>query len=102
MQCYAGDTESPHDPGPVYSALHKLFKLPADHQDSKPHRSLQSTERQTKLAASLSSSSHDQRLLVVPTKHLCAWLAEHREVLLKLLSEGQAHSASQLSDGKHK
>lgn len=82
----AGGPHTSEDPTAVRSALQKLLKLPAVHPNTG------STDPTVEEAL---NSSQEKITLVVPTQHVFAWIGKHREVLQKLLSEGQAFSASQ-------
>ncbi|KAL3157439.1 hypothetical protein ABBQ32_011909 [Trebouxia sp. C0010 RCD-2024] len=77
------------DPTAVRSALQKLLNLPAPHLGS----------GSTGLAAEGSPGSFQEKIvLVIPTQHLFAWIDKHKEVLQKLLSEGEAFAASHRSN----
>ena len=83
---FAGGLHTSEDPIAVRSALQKLLKLPA----VQPNTDSTDPTVQEPL-----NSSQEKISLVVPTQHVFAWIGKHREVLQKLLSEGQAFSASQ-------
>ena len=85
----AGGPHTSEDPTAVRSALQKLLKLPAVHANTAATDSKQPTVDEAL------NSSQERIILIVPTQHLFAWIGKHREVLLKLLSDGQAFSASQ-------
>lgn len=43
------------------------------------------------------NGSQGKVMLVVPMQHIFSWIGKHREVLQKLLSDGEAFAASQLA-----
>lgn len=86
--CPAGGSHISEDPTAVRSALQKLLNLPAPHLGS----------GSTGLSAEGSPGSFQEKIvLVIPTQHLFAWIDKHKEVLQKLLSEGEAFAASHRS-----
>ncbi|KAL3159478.1 hypothetical protein ABBQ38_009900 [Trebouxia sp. C0009 RCD-2024] len=83
-----GGSHISEDPTAVRSALQKLLNLPAPHLGS----------GSTGLSAEGSPGSFQEKIvLVIPTQHLFAWIDKHKEVLQKLLSEGEAFAASHRS-----
>ena len=81
----AGGPHTSEDPAAVHSALQKLLKFSAMQPNT------DSTDPTVDEAL---HSSQEKIDLVVPTQHLFAWIGKHKEVLQKLLSEGQVVSAS--------
>ena len=74
--------------------MHKLLKLPAE-----DHKACQPSGVSAEMSAAVNSSSQDKFMLVVPAKHMFGWLSEHKEVLQKLLSDGQAAETLQMPSG---
>lgn len=69
------------------SALQKLLELPAMNPK---------TVSTDVSAVEASSTSQGKVLLVVPMQQVFSWIGKHREVLQKLVSDGEAFAASQL------
>ena len=92
--CSAGGTHTSEDPTAVRSALQKLLQLPTSQSSS---ASTGPSADEIDSPVTLKNTPQEKIQLVMSTEHLFAWISKHREVLQKLLSEGQASSASSLA-----